>query len=315
MDSERTGALDAVMAALATSTESVVGLPAVATLEWCDRAAWCLAGLAEPALATLTVGTLSPTGDLTTQEVSGVAARTGAARARAIRRVEGESRGEDPRIATLRVRAARFRRVGVRVPTTTRTVPTVGRLTELPGGENVTRGDIPRLWNALESSDVLVGIIGLSESDTGRVLIAQVAPIGQNVRLSAAHSIAMAAILPVLARRAMLALGDGSDGPTKWLTQREQIVLEQLTLGRSVREIADELGRSPHTVHDHVKSLHRKLNASSRGELVARALGHTSHSPEMTGATIEHKPGEPMSAQESIEPKPSAMPTAARKLG
>jgi hypothetical protein len=27
-------------------------------------------------------------------------------------------------------------------------------------------------------------------------------------------------------------------------------------------------------VHDHVKSLHRKLNASSRGQLIARALGH-----------------------------------------
>ena len=60
MDSERNSALDAVMSAVATSTESIVGLPAVATLEWCDRAAWCLAGLCEPALATLTVGTLYP---------------------------------------------------------------------------------------------------------------------------------------------------------------------------------------------------------------------------------------------------------------
>ena len=41
-----------------------------------------------------------------------------------------------------------------------------------------------------------------------------------------------------------------------------------------MREIADALERSPHTVHDHVKSLHRKLNASSRGELIARTLGH-----------------------------------------
>lgn len=311
MDSERNSALDAVMSAVATSTESVVGLPAVATLEWCDRAAWCLAGLCEPALATLTVGTLSPTGDLTTQEVSGVAARTGVARARAIRRSEVETRGEDPRIATLRVRAARFRRVGVRVPTTSRHIPTVGRLTELPGGENVTRGDIPRLWNGLESSDVLVGILGLGDPEAGRVLIAQVAPIGQGIRLTSHHNSAMASILPVLARRAILALGDGADGPTKWLTQREQIVLEQLTLGKSVREIADELGRSPHTVHDHVKSLHRKLGASSRGELVARALGHTTADAEQASSTIEHKPTETAHRHESIEPKPGI---AARRL-
>jgi hypothetical protein len=29
-----------------------------------------------------------------------------------------------------------------------------------------------------------------------------------------------------------------------------------------------------YTVHDHVKSLHKKLNANNRGQLVARALGH-----------------------------------------
>lgn len=311
MDSDRTSALESVMAAVATTTESVVGLPAVATLEWCDRAAWCLAGLCEPALATLTIGVLTPAGDLTTQEVSGVAVRTGVARARPIRRGETETRGEDPRIATLRVRAARFRRVGVRLVNSARTAPTVGRLTELPGGESVTRGDIPRQWVGLESSDVLVGIVALGDPEAGRVLIAQVAPIGSASRLTTNHNAAMAAVLPVLARRAQLALGDATDGDTKWLTQREQIVLEQLTLGKSVREIADELGRSPHTVHDHVKSLHRKLNASSRGELVARALGHTSDGGSPAASTIEHKPGESAVAHETIEPKPAG---AARRL-
>jgi DNA-binding CsgD family transcriptional regulator len=307
MDNDRHNTFDAVMAALACTAESIVELPAVATLEWCDRAAWCLAGLAEPALATLTIGTLSPTGDLSVQEVSGVAARAGVARARPIHRAGGEHRGEDPRLATLRVRAARFRRIGVRVPLSSRTTPTVGRLTELPGGETVTRGDIPRLWHGLESSDILVGILGLGNPDEGRVMIAQVAPLGQGIRLTPSHTHAMAAILPVLARRAILALGNGSEGPTKWLTQREQVVLEQLTLGKSVRQIADDLGRSPHTVHDHVKSLHRKLNASSRGELVARALGHTTIDPvthQQATTTIESKLGEAAPNQGNIESKP-----------
>jgi len=307
MDTDRHSSFDAVMASLAHTAESIVELPAVATLEWCDRAAWCLAGLAEPALATLTIGTLSPTGDLTNQEVSGVAARAGTARARPIHRAGSDYRGEDPRLATLRVRAARFRRVGVRVSMNTRSTPTVGRLTELPGGETVTRGDIPRLWHGLESSDILVGILGLGNQDQGRVMIAQVAPLGAGIRLTPAHSQAMAAALPVLARRAILALGDGANGPTKWLTQREQVVLEQLTLGKSVRQIADDLGRSPHTVHDHVKSLHRKLNASSRGELVARALGHTTIDPDthqQISTTIEPKLGETAVNQGNIEPKP-----------
>jgi DNA-binding CsgD family transcriptional regulator len=59
-----------------------------------------------------------------------------------------------------------------------------------------------------------------------------------------------------------------------WVTPREQQVLELLVLGFSVREIGEKLGRSPHTVHDYVKSMHRKLNASNRGALVARALGY-----------------------------------------
>lgn len=66
----------------------------------------------------------------------------------------------------------------------------------------------------------------------------------------------------------------GRVGEVHWLTPREQDVLELLVEGKSVREISDELSRSPHTVHDYVKSLHRKLGASSRGELVARVLGH-----------------------------------------
>ncbi|MEO0511473.1 MAG: LuxR C-terminal-related transcriptional regulator [Planctomycetota bacterium] len=90
-----------------------------------------------------------------------------------------------------------------------------------------------------------------------------------------------------LAKRTSIALG--SEGPTKWLTDREAEVLEHLTLGQSVREIAELLDRSPHTVHDHVKSLHRKLHAKSRGELVALALGR---SPAEFDAPVPTAPGQ-----------------------
>jgi DNA-binding CsgD family transcriptional regulator len=77
--------------------------------------------------------------------------------------------------------------------------------------------------------------------------------------------------LPVLAERSQLALGAGR---SPWLSVREHRVLELLIGGLSVPEIAAILGRSQHTVHDYVKSLHRKLGTSTRGGLVARALGH-----------------------------------------
>jgi DNA-binding NarL/FixJ family response regulator len=81
-------------------------------------------------------------------------------------------------------------------------------------------------------------------------------------------------VLPLMARRLVTAIGEAPTSSSDWLTQKEQVVLNHLLMGKSVREIAQELERSQHTVHDHVKSLHRKLRANSRGELVARALGH-----------------------------------------
>ena len=76
---------------------------------------------------------------------------------------------------------------------------------------------------------------------------------------------------------------------------------EHLALGKSVKQIASDLARSPHTVHDHVKSLHRKLNASSRGELIARALGHLAPNARLPrlaeGQTVQTKPA----AKQTVE--------------
>lgn len=85
---------------------------------------------------------------------------------------------------------------------------------------------------------------------------------------------------------ATIVRGFGSPEIT-WITPREQEVLELLVLGYSVREIGEKLARSPHTIHDYVKSMHRKLSAANRGALVARALGHHRFS------LIELKPSEP----------------------
>jgi two-component system nitrate/nitrite response regulator NarL len=52
------------------------------------------------------------------------------------------------------------------------------------------------------------------------------------------------------------------------LTAREWEVLDLISLGRTTRQIADELVLSSETVRTHVKNLMRKLGASSRREAI-----------------------------------------------
>lgn len=57
------------------------------------------------------------------------------------------------------------------------------------------------------------------------------------------------------------------------LTAREREVLGLLAQGLQTADIANALGLSRHTVGDHVKSIYRKLNISSRAEAALRARG------------------------------------------
>lgn len=56
------------------------------------------------------------------------------------------------------------------------------------------------------------------------------------------------------------------------LSPREIELLQLLARGYSNRKAAAELGISPHTISDHVKSIYRKLRVSSRGEAMVRAF-------------------------------------------
>jgi DNA-binding NarL/FixJ family response regulator len=55
------------------------------------------------------------------------------------------------------------------------------------------------------------------------------------------------------------------------LTEREQVVLSFLDSDLSTRQIAGELYVSVNTVRSQVRSIYRKLNASSRDDAVRRA--------------------------------------------
>jgi DNA-binding CsgD family transcriptional regulator len=56
------------------------------------------------------------------------------------------------------------------------------------------------------------------------------------------------------------------------VTARERDVCLEVLSGNPTADIARHLYISPHTVHDHLKSLFGKVGVGSRGELVARLV-------------------------------------------
>jgi DNA-binding CsgD family transcriptional regulator len=65
---------------------------------------------------------------------------------------------------------------------------------------------------------------------------------------------------------------DGKPAPVAQepLSPRERQTLELLLTGFAEKQIAARLAISKHTVHVYVKSLHKRFNVSSRGELLAQ---------------------------------------------
>lgn len=279
-------------------TERLCALPAVATLDWCDRAAAAIADLCRPAATCLLIGTIDAHGRILDLEAAGVSI-CGADGSTALPATIGESGEEtpgDPRLNELRCRAERLPSIGF-TPSEPVGAPMAASLSTLPGGAAWRSGLLGVMWEWSKAAELLVGAIRLGETATGRVLVVYVAPLE-----GAADELLvqpLRAVMPVLSRKALTALGTTRSNRNRWISPREQTVLDQLILGKSVRQIADDLGRSPHTVHDHVKSLHRKLNASSRGELVARALGHLHEC-----VNIRHT-AKPARAAQTVEPRTS----------
>jgi DNA-binding NarL/FixJ family response regulator len=69
---------------------------------------------------------------------------------------------------------------------------------------------------------------------------------------------------PVLSAKAIGRLIGSVRGSQVPLEDREWEVLSRLQDGRSIREIADDLGVEPVTVHNDLSSILRKLNVSTR---------------------------------------------------
>lgn len=247
--------------ALASSlAERIAALPAIATHAWCDDAAGALLALHPGCVVCLTIGVVDEQGRFRRVEEVGAASDT----------VE---RGA---LAPLRERLNVVPRLGWSLgdPSGLSAGPLCRRVAELVAPDAWAESAQGRLWSSLGVGDLLVGAAAVAASAPSRVIICEIGMTSPSGRFSAAEEAILGATMGPLARRARMAFGDDVAEPVRRLTPREEEVLEHLALGKSVKQIATELRRSPHTVHDHVKSLHVKLHASSRGELIARALGH-----------------------------------------
>ncbi|MEM0983428.1 MAG: helix-turn-helix transcriptional regulator, partial [Planctomycetota bacterium] len=299
MDAQQFRGIGALSMATAI-TEVVCDLPAVATLSWGDRAAEALGLIASPCWSCIMIGTLDTSGALISHEATGVSQR-------------GFSGSDTARSAelTLRSKTERIQDTGLRLNPADLRVGVTGTLPSLLGGDVWRTRGLGQLWSDIAVRDVILSAQKLGSIEAGRVLIAMVGLADANLERATEEQIAvMKVTMPLLVRRALMAIGARRTTSSRWLTVREEQVLNELTLGKSVRQIAEELGRSPHTIHDHVKSLHRKLNASSRGELVARALGYLDEGQRIRDRSIPSEQRQPEIQTTAAAQMPARQPLA-----
>lgn len=242
---------DPVRIAVRTTSE-ICSLPAYPIPDWCDRAAVALSGLAAgPELSTL-VCPLDSVGTPGQVEIAGATASE-------ISRVGQAPMSRSPLGWTA-------------PPPVSFASPRTFRVSATPFYPAWASSERGTAWKNLGATDLMVGLAEIPGGNR-RCVVIEVGLTPQSVGSAGLSGRVLEGVLPLLVDRLVMAFGRDAISSASLLTAREQEVIEQLVAGRTVREIAEILGRSPHTVHDHVKSLHRKFNASTRGELVARALG------------------------------------------
>ncbi len=283
----------ATIRAAVRAAENLCALPAVPTQDWCERAARALASMRPPSIALVMFAHIAEGGEVARVEAAGVWGCTLAEVSTTFGRIQSVSSivplgPTHPALGSVRSGAH-----------------TCAALGWAPGGQGsgggavFVGGQIGRAvsgspmharWGESGAVDHVVGAARLAAGAPDCYIVAEIGLTAAGVVAGAEEAGLLAEVLPLLARRASVAFGAGPFTEAACLTHREEVVLEHLLYGKSVRQIAAELGRSPHTVHDHVKSLHRKLSASSRGALVARALGHLPPGgvgePARSGATV-----------------------------
>jgi DNA-binding CsgD family transcriptional regulator len=284
----------AALEAAVRITESICSLPGVATQNWCDQAAGALLPLGRSASALVMIGHVDEQGRLVQRpEATGVAGVYTAEVTTTVGRTSAAATSvpvdaSDGSLSSLRAGVDQARELGW-APLRPAAWTVRAGTPESFGLQSAWRNSpLGRRWESINPPTLLLAAVGLPGPIPERTLVVEVG-INSGTMLPVEAAAVLSVTLPLLARRLIAAIGEHTTSSSDWLTQKEQVVLSHLLMGKSVREIAQELERSQHTVHDHVKSLHRKLRANSRGELVARALGHLApeRKPEIVTTTSE----------------------------
>lgn len=250
------------------TTHLIDTLPAIPTQDWVNRCAQALTAVAPRAGAACMVCTLEHDSDRVEVISSGVA--MGASPG------EPRSKSLDQSAITLQDRCERLNRLGFPLPQHAVRRGLISSLRALDSNWNAL--PLGRLLDGTSLHHPLVHIVPIAGNTKpgggGLCLMNIVGMLDEVAHAEALRTLhLLRAVHEPLCVRARDALTHVNN-PRAWLTDREQGVLDLLIEGHSVREIADRMERSAHTVHDHVKNLHKKIGASSRGELIARAMGH-----------------------------------------
>lgn len=223
-------------------------LPSIPTHDWCTLAAHRIASAAQGAWAAVTIGTIDPNSNrMTIGSVGSAPAATHPA----------------PTDQTPLEKILTHGPVALNTGTQDARIARAAKL--IPGWANQTPDP--------NADTTLSAYMPLRVGASNAVMLILSRPIVDNDRAGTIDPISFECLACALRHSAETAFRT-STGTIQWLTEREHQILDLLIQGCSVRVIAEHLDRSPHTVHDHVKSLHRKLDASSRGSLIATALGH-----------------------------------------
>lgn len=254
------------------ATERLCSLPAIPTQDWASEVANALADLSP----TLIVGVLIAHLDAQSYAINPIS--TGVSQIQSD--LHSTDSGSVNKALYLQDKLERVTSLGFQPPTNTLARGLVAPFSLLH--QHWATTPIGRIFAAQHLQNPILAIIPITDKNPGFVLIIILANdnelINQKFSTHSPESVdrmteTLSGLLPVISSKASLALEQVSN-PKAWLTDREHEILDQLILGYSVRVIAGNLGRSAHTVHDHVKNLHKKLGASSRGELIAKALGY-----------------------------------------
>lgn len=275
---------------------SLQSIPAVPTQDWCEQAARTLLPLRRNALVCVSVAEVGRTGEIINLECTGG--------------IRGDQQGAPIQADRLHPADADSFGWWITNPAGPNAQSTAALLRELSHSDKWPETFAGRRWAKFNIADLLIGVAPLRPSNPGRVVVVEMGVSAEVRAFDAGDAEVLVAVLPELAKRCRLAFGMQTVLPTSWLTPREHQILEQLALGRTVKQIATELSRSQHTVHDHVKSLHSKIGASTRGELIARFMGHIE--------ACADKPAEmtpPVLQANTMLTSPMSSPTTAGGMG